>query len=430
MSRTRPFLRMSLSVDTVALAGGGIVSGLAAYAFTVLGLRVFGPVAFAPVAVLWSLWALAVAGVSFPLQHWIIQAVRGARSDEPLLRRRLSLIAVVVAVSVLAGLATWAGRHSLFGSSAWLYPVAASGIVVTAGLSGYVRGVLGSRGRFGALSGSVVADGTLRLLLAVAIVIAGLGVGGLALAIPIASLVVVLWSSTFRLSASGHEMVGRPVRSGPGALAGSFLVLHLLLNAPPVVAAAIGAEPDVVSSLFAAFALFRAPFLLMSVLGTKVSYLLATNAAEGQVHRLTRFRHAVAAATAGGFVIGGLLGGTPALWALQLVYGPEVSLATLEGRLILSGSVAAVGVLMLMLLVSARGASSSSLVPLLAGTAGSAAWVVLASPLDPGLRVSSGFLVGVVTVLLGLLWADRGLVARRSCADGEQTLPSTGGFGS
>src|SRR4051812_30813501 len=45
----------------VALAFGTVVAGVAAYGYVALGTRHYGADAFAPVAVLWSVWPMAAA---------------------------------------------------------------------------------------------------------------------------------------------------------------------------------------------------------------------------------------------------------------------------------------------------------------------------------------------------------------------------------
>src|SRR5436190_455152 len=57
---------------SAALVAGSAVSGLLAYVFFALVTRALGGADAAPVSVLWTYWSFAAAGVTFPVQHWIV----------------------------------------------------------------------------------------------------------------------------------------------------------------------------------------------------------------------------------------------------------------------------------------------------------------------------------------------------------------------
>ena len=104
-------------MESVAVLVGTGVSGIAAYLYIAIGSRTYGDVAMAPVAVLWTFWAVSVALFMFPLQHWAIRQIsvdgdlRGVGGTVP-------RVAVVVtgAAALLAGVA-WFASDRLFGSS-------------------------------------------------------------------------------------------------------------------------------------------------------------------------------------------------------------------------------------------------------------------------------------------------------------------------
>lgn len=385
-----------------ALLGAGAVNGLAAYAFIILGVRTFGADDFAPVAVVWSLWAIGAAGITSPLQHWAIHTARVTGSERPMAARRQRLVVGAVGIAAVVWLASSPTRDVLFAATSPVYPAVAAAVVITATLAGYVRGVLGGRDRFVALAGSLVGDGLLRLGLLVLVVVTGLGVEAAAVAIPAGTLVVVCWTSTARLEDHRDQTSPAPPL---GVLSIAFLLLHTLLNAPPVLASAQQADPEVVSSLFAAFAVFRAPFLLLTTLSTKVSYALASWVGRSASAELERFRRAVAATTVGISVVGWLLGAAPADWVLALVYGPEVRLPEGSGPAIVAGSATSLGVLLLMLLLASRDRTQASLRPLVVALAISAALSIL-GPGGVGARIALGFLAGQVTAFCLLLQAD------------------------
>jgi hypothetical protein len=408
--------------SVAALLGAGIFSGLSAYAFVIVGVRAFGAEAFAPIAVVWSLWAVAMAGVSTPLQHWIIQTVRVTRSEIPVRSRVPTLSGVVLAVSALVTIAAWFARSPLYGSDASTYPVVTGAVIATGALGGYVRGTLGARNQFAALSATLASDGALRFGLVVAAIAVGLGVDAAAMAIPAASLVVLCWPSAFRLSSDSTTVAEDTPRLG--ALVVAFLLLHFVLNIPPVLAAILDAAPEVVSSLFATFALFRAPFLVASVFATRVSFTLAGLAAHDDNDALDRFRRSVSAITVGAMALGLLFGTAPARFAIRLIYGPEVTLRAMEGPAIVAGSAASVGALMFVLLLAARGRARWSIPPLLIGVMGGVSWSLFA-PGAPGERVAGGFLVGQSLLLIALMLAERRLGPGRN-QDASRPISDTG----
>ncbi|MEJ7689963.1 MAG: hypothetical protein WKF76_05750 [Nocardioidaceae bacterium] len=73
--------------DTTALAAGSVATGLLAYVFFATATRALGPVAAAPVTVLWTYWSLAAAAFTFPVQHWIARTATAY--DESMVRRAL-----------------------------------------------------------------------------------------------------------------------------------------------------------------------------------------------------------------------------------------------------------------------------------------------------------------------------------------------------
>ncbi|HAQ22742.1 MAG TPA: hypothetical protein DCR10_04255, partial [Acidimicrobiaceae bacterium] len=69
-----------LPEGTVAVGGGLLVNGLAAYAFITLASRDLGPEAYTPVGLLWALSFLLGPGFFQPLEQEVARIV-AARSD-------------------------------------------------------------------------------------------------------------------------------------------------------------------------------------------------------------------------------------------------------------------------------------------------------------------------------------------------------------
>ena len=103
-----------------ALALGSALNGVLGYGVFALTTRGLGAVDAAPVAVLWSLWALCGAAVTFPLQH-LLTAAGPTRAVAG--RDLAGLAATVVGVAVVLGLVTGLLREPLFGRSGPAFPV-------------------------------------------------------------------------------------------------------------------------------------------------------------------------------------------------------------------------------------------------------------------------------------------------------------------
>ena len=104
---------MSRRNAPLLLATGSVVSGVLAYVLFALVTRGIGASAAAPVSVLWTVWALAGAAFTFPLQHWITRCLTAGRAGDVRGSAR-RVAAVVVAVAVVTGALAWVFRDRLF----------------------------------------------------------------------------------------------------------------------------------------------------------------------------------------------------------------------------------------------------------------------------------------------------------------------------
>src|ERR1700710_1467611 len=106
---------------SAALVVGSAVSGLLAYVFFALVTRSLGAADAAPVSVLWTYWSFAAAGVTFPVQHWILRAVVGHGTEAVVWQAFGPASTSVMAVSVVSGAVAWLLRDPLFGSGDLIY---------------------------------------------------------------------------------------------------------------------------------------------------------------------------------------------------------------------------------------------------------------------------------------------------------------------
>ena len=386
----------------VALTAGSVLSGLLAYVLFALVTRGIGAEAAAPVSVLWTLWALAGAAFTFPLQHWITRSVVAGREGE--VRRSGGRVATVVVVAALAvGAVTWLLRERLFHRDDAWFPVLVVLVTLGSAAVGVVRGTLGGRGRFAAVGWSLVAENGLRCVLVVGLLLAGVHdpeLHGLALA---AGGLVALWPSGWRFAATGTGHGGALAFLG-GAAAGQ-VVAQGVLTGGPVLLALLGGSPVEVTATFAALALFRAPYQVVLGALPQLTQQVTTHVLADRLDRLRAMGRALAAAAVAGACLAALFGAVVGPWLLRLVFGDSVVVSSGVAAVVAAGCTLAVANVVLMVAALAgHGPLRVTGAWALAIVAGAVAVVVLtASP--PVNRTTTAFLVTEVVAAAALALA-------------------------
>ena len=184
----------------------------------------------------------------------------------------------------------------------------------------------------------------------------------------------------------------------------------MVLASGPVVLAVSGGSPADVTTLFAAMALFRAPYILIQGSVAPLTVRLTRMVTAGDVAALTRIRRALAALTV--LVI-------PLAWAagawlgpplLRLVFGADVVLEPHLAGLVAVGCTLAVVNLLTMIDVLAHGLSARVAVAWSGTVVAALAAYVALSGLEPTDRTVWAFVVAEATaqlILLALLPRDR-----------------------
>jgi O-antigen/teichoic acid export membrane protein len=397
---------------TSGLAIGSIVSGLLAYVFFATATQGLGAETAAPLSVLWTYWAFAGAALTFPLQHWVTRHLATGATDLLRTSARRVRIAVLGFAAASGGVA-WLLREPLFHRPDAWFPMLVVGVALGSALMGLVRGVAGGRQRFAAVAASLVAENALRCLLAGALLLAGIDdpvAFGLALAAGPA--VAVLWWP--RLPPAGDRSdAPRPADPGsaaPGAVTGlttsggAQVVAQTVLTGAPVLLALSGGSPSAVTSLFAALALFRAPYLVALGAVPQLTVQVARRTAGGRLPLPVRPTYAAAAALAVGLLValaaavGAAVG--PAL--VRLVFGPTVEVSATTSGLLAAGCTLAVVNLVLMVVALAQDRATAALAAWgAAAVAATAAGLVLAAR-GPAALALGAFLSAETTALVGL----------------------------
>jgi O-antigen/teichoic acid export membrane protein len=350
----------SLLRDTSALAVGSVVSGVLAYVFFALVTRALGPVAAAPVSVLWAWWSFAGAALTFPLQHWITRSVTVHEGERAVRRALGGVVLVVVLVGAVAGLGSWLARDLLFHGPGVAFPLLVVAVALGSGAMGVVRGLLAARRRFPALGAALVAENSLRCVAALALMVAGVE-DPVAYGVSLVAgyLAIGFWPSTFRIADTGGDQEAEsPLAFVTGASVGQLLG-QVVLTGGPVLLAAAGGAPAEVTALFAGLALFRAPYTLALGLVSQLTERLTRLVVRDQREALRRFRLGVVLVTLAACVVGAGLGYWAGPTLMELVFGEGVRLPGGLTLLIAVGTVFALANLVLTVTALARGRTAA-----------------------------------------------------------------------
>lgn len=228
--------------------------------------RTLDDVGFASFGVAWSLWALSVAVLIFPVQHWIAwrAVVDGGLGGVLAARRKVGgLLGGMVLVLAMIGLS-----DELFRAPGpwWL---AMASIGVSSAALGVGRGLLVARDRLGSVATVIGLENVVRLAFVMAALAVGLGAVGAGVAIGSGVLVLLPFVRALRVDdAAGGEV---RVLGDLLSLAGAAALAQVLVQFAPVAAELTDADAGEVAAVFSTFALTRAPVLIALALSTQLT---------------------------------------------------------------------------------------------------------------------------------------------------------------
>lgn len=316
------------------LAAGSVVSGVLAYVLFALVTRGLGAVAAAPVSVLWTVWALAGAAFTFPLQHWIARCLTAGHDGD--VRGSAARVGVVVVVAAVAtgGLA-WVFRDRLFHRDDVWFPVLVVLVVLGSAAVGVLRGALAGRGRMGAVAWSLVAENAVRCVLVAVLLLAQVHdpvAHGLCL---VAGSLVALWPPAWRFGGPSSDRPGSLAFLG-GAATGQLLA-QVVLTGGAVVLALIGGSPAEITAMFATLALFRAPYMV--VLGTlpQVTHHVTGLVVSGDHPALRSLARRLAVLGTVTVALGAVIGATAGPLLVRAVFGGTVDVGAGVAALVATG---------------------------------------------------------------------------------------------
>ncbi|MBU1226353.1 MAG: hypothetical protein KJ698_03935, partial [Actinobacteria bacterium] len=168
---------------------GTLIAAVAAYLFQLIAGRVLGPTDLQPIVVLWTVQFLVFTIVFMPMEQLTIRRLNSAVARAAPWRLFLLLIAASTAGAVGYGMLT---LDRQFDGDLW-YLVVLAALIIAYGGFALGRGYLAGRLRYREYGLSTFAESMLRLVLAIALLTAGMGSLGLSWTLVAGALVIWFW---------------------------------------------------------------------------------------------------------------------------------------------------------------------------------------------------------------------------------------------
>jgi SAM-dependent methyltransferase len=395
-------MKSPLAEGSALLLGTG-VSGIAAYLFIVVGTRFYGAEAFAPVSVLWSLWAVSAAVFTFPVQHWMIRRIELDGHDGGVRAAIPRLAAMALVVTALQVVVAWALGGELFRDQRLVWPALVGAVTLGAVWSGLIRGSLAGTRRFFATALMISVENLVRLAGGLAAVFWAADVAWFAGALVLGPLIGFIWFDAVRFTHRKTSQVA--MMTLLGGLAGGTLLAQVVLSAGPAVLSMIGGTAVEITALFTGLALFRIPHVLALGLAARGTGPLTAMVVGQQYARLGRVAVVITSLAVAAAALGGLFGRLSGPWLIRWIFGADMVLPPNVVAGVAAGNFLALGSLGLTLLLIARSATATIsftwVAALLAGVA-----TLYFAPGDPLARVVLAFFVSESTALVVMFSAQ------------------------
>jgi hypothetical protein len=284
------------------VVGAALTTGVLGVVTLVVAQQHLGLDAFAPLAQLWTIWAVLAAGLTFSFQQWAaVQDVDrtsllpGGAATRPLVGLALMGVAIFLLTTGL--------RETIFGSSAMVWPVAAGLLPFGTAFNGVRRGQLARHRQRLGLAAVIAGENAIRLVVTVTLVV--LDADPVWFAGALLSGFLVVFGPTVGESAVADE----PDRAGMATLGASatagFLAYAFMFGSPLLLALAGGNAAEV-SALFLVLTGVRLPFIVLQAVVPQLAVALATST--DRARSLVRVRRAILLTAVVGTVAGILVG--------------------------------------------------------------------------------------------------------------------------
>ncbi len=329
--------RRALLGDGIWLTIASAVNGITAYAFAVIGTRYLGAEGFSDVSVAWSFWALTVAVLTLPVQHWLTWRAEVDRGLAGILGARRRLLIVGLAASAIVGLSS---LHPRFFS----VPVTWAAIVFSLGVGSWIlgwgRGMLAAHGDYRRLAFVIGGENVIRVVALLVVTTMGGGPLLVGSALLVGPLILLFVQRDLR-TPPGINPTRVPVMRAVFILSGAMAMAQSILQLGPAAAAWISQPDATVTATFSTFALLRAPVIVLLALSSRVTApitRLVTDRAFRPLQRLAGWSAGLAILAAGAAGGLGMFFG-PA--TVEAFFGPRTSLSGSETGLVAAGMVLA-----------------------------------------------------------------------------------------
>lgn len=298
---TTPSAGGSSVMRSGVLLVGAILNGAFAIAAMWLAGRTLGLVPFEALAQLWTIWGLVAVGVTFAFQQWEVSRNLGLPTSRRLrVPSDVRLGLLVACIVVLVPTAVF--RVPVFGSSSWVWPLAAATLPVGTAVTGMAYATLARAGRLRGLAVVMAAENGARLLVTGALVSLGAPPVAFAVTIPagfLVSLLPLVVTQASRRSAAKATSI--EVGHLPAlAMIGSST--NLLVFGGPLLLGAAGGQAALVSALFLVLIIPRVPLLLVNALVPAVIVASTASVTAGNAARVRRWV-VLLSASGGGLVV-------------------------------------------------------------------------------------------------------------------------------
>jgi hypothetical protein len=240
------------------IVAGSALAGIGAFVFVLVATRSLGLEGFSPISQLWTVWAIAAAVVTFSTQ--VVTVRREVLIGKTSISRSSELMPLVLLLLLVIPV-LFLYRVRIFGESSFLWPIVGTLIPLGSYATGKARGWLAVHGSPTQLAGVVGGENLVRA--GMAIILAFLEAGAIWYAVGILagySVALIGLSGRTPQSAVDEGSTSNEDRLLPLSASTAGICDHLLLVAAPTVLATSSGNPALVSALFVAMAVYRAPY--------------------------------------------------------------------------------------------------------------------------------------------------------------------------
>lgn len=376
------------------MVAGGLLGALGAYVFQVYGVRAVGTAAFAPIAVLWTVFFILATVLLVPVEQYVTREVASGRKAIPFdFKPALAMAAVA---SVLgAGFVFFTLDRLFQGDPQYIAQVVL--LMVGYAFLFVGKGVLAGSRRFAGVGWVMIVETVARLVagvIAVQLVAQatslgwGMVLGGFA----------VLGLRWWRYDRGEERVRHLPATGFLAGYAGGTASSQLLLGGAPLAVAALGGTEELISVIFVTFTLYRAPLTLIYALQGRVLPYLVGLAGEKSYAQLSRIARSVVLGGIGLAVLGGLVGWVVGPEVVALLFGPDAAPTEDIAMLAAGGVVAAASAQIASQVLVAEGRTTRLSIAWFGGLIVGLTVLVLVGG-EPGTRVAIAFAAGEFSAL-------------------------------